>query len=580
MKWFAFLILATSAFALVECSVAPNQSAIADRRTAYLERRINARDYSEFLSARYASLTNDPHQAAKFYAQTARSNPADRDLLERAVFTALISGRFDLAKDVASKARKETLSAASLPRIVLGVEALKAGKYNKVRQTLLSETSSLFNDTIARSLIAWSMLGKEGADAALQTLETTATGDKLLDGLSYSTRAFIQLNVGDDAGALETFETMWQANVRLASATEHYARLLVADGQRDKAARILRHFSNSVGQNAAIERLRTDLKNGVPIAIFRPTLLQGAALSIYTPAAALATQTSNDLAGVYFALALELDPGLDAARTLWGDALDNADRRKEAIVILTGVPENSVFYATSRGQIAWAQRRNEDNEAALQTARAALAAAPDRNLKIQLGDLFRSMDQQNEAERIFTEIIEADAKNDIDDWRIFYARGTARAQLDRWETAKVDLMRANTIAPNQPALLNFLGYSMVDRGENLNDSFEMIQRAAALRPNSGAIIDSLGWAHFKLGNFEEAVTHLERAVELAPSEATINDHLGDAYWRVGRRLEAGFQWNRSLRLAPQSKEAPLIKAKIERGLDRAKALNSASRETD
>jgi len=215
-------------------------------------------------------------------------------------------------------------------------------------------------------------------------------------------------------------------------------------------------------------------------------------LSIYTPAAALATQTRNDLSGVYFALALDLDPNLDIARTLWADALDNANRRDEAIALLTAVPETSLFYATSRGQIAWAQRREEENEAALQTARAALAAAPDRNLKIQLGDLFRSLDQIKEAERIFTEIIDDDAENDFEDWRIFYARGTVREQSGTWTEAKADLTHANEVAPNQPALLNYLGYALIDRGEELEKGFDMIQRAALMRPNSGAIIDSLG----------------------------------------------------------------------------------------
>jgi len=166
MKWFAVFTLAFSTLMLAQCSVAPGQNALLERRSAALERRTNARDYSEFLRARYASLTNDPHKAAEYYARSAQANPADRDLLERAVFTALISGQVPQATSVAERARKDTLARASLPRIVLGVEAIKAGKYKRARTTLLSETSSLFNDTIARSLISWAILGEDGSEAA------------------------------------------------------------------------------------------------------------------------------------------------------------------------------------------------------------------------------------------------------------------------------------------------------------------------------------------------------------------------------------------------------------------------------
>lgn len=566
MKWIGLSALAFGFFALATCSVFPQSSGLAERREAFVTRQNNALGYADFLRARYASLTNDPQQAALFYSGAAQRNPNDQDLLERAVFTALVSGRTDAAISTAKQARPGTLARTSLPRLVLGIDALKNRKARETERLLLPETSSLFNDTISRNLIAWARVQSGDTQAALNILQVSQSSDSLLDGLSLSTRAFILLHEGDDAGALEAFQTMWDGDIRLASTTEYHARLLARAGDRDEAARILRYFSHRIGQNAAIEALLAKVEAGAPISLGSISLLQGAALSVYTPAAALAAQTHSDLSGVYFALALWLDPDLHIARTLWGNALDQANRRDDAITILNMVPEASVFYATARGQIAWAQRREGRNEDALATARQALDAAKDRNLKIQLGDLFRSLEQYTDAERIFTEIIDADAANDHEDWRLFYARGAAREQLDRWEEAEADLVRANEIAPNQPALLNYLGYSWIDRGINLEQGFDLIQRALALEPNSGFIVDSLGWAHFKLGNYEDAVTHLERAVELSPVEPKLNEHLGDAYWRVGRKLEAGYQWNRVLRLDPDSKHAAAINDKIINGL--------------
>ena len=356
--------------------------------------------------------------------------------------------------------------------------------------------------------------------------------------------------------------------------------MLAHAGKREQATRILQQYSSRIGPNAAIERLHDDLKAGDKISFKPITLQQGAALSVLTPAASLAAQTRDDLSGIYFALALELDPELDLARTLWADALDNANRRDDAIAILNSVSTDSVFYTTARGQLAWALRREELNAEALKTARAALTASPDRNLKIQLGDLLRSLDELDDAEHVFSEIIDSDRVDETEDWRIYFARGAVRVQLGKWQTAEADLKRANLIAPNQPSVMNYLGYTWIDRGENLEAGLEMIKRAVLLRPNSGAIVDSLGWAHYKLGNYDKAVHHLERAVELSPSDLTLNEHLGDAYWRADRKLEASYQWNRTIRIDPESPNVLSLQSKVSDGLDRAEARASARKRTD
>lgn len=577
MKFMSKVALALGTLSLAACTAAPPPVGVSLRRAAIQQRAAVAQGYSEFLRGRYASLTNDPHQAAIFYANAAAADPNDTDLLERAVFTALISGDVPAAMTTAGDAKSRTLSQTSLPRMVLAVRALKDGKSRDAAELLTLESSSLFNDTIYRSLMAWAILKTDGPDAALALFGDTETGDALLDGLALSARGHIQLYARRNDDATETFQTMWDNGTRTARSAETLARLLAKQDRRDDAISILNVFSTRIGQNAAIEALHTELKAGRRITLNRPNITEGSALAIYTPAAALAAQTDTDLAGIYFALALELDPDLHIARTLWGNALDNADRRTDAIAVLATVPKSSVFYATSRGQMAWALRREQRNEEALATAREALAFAPDRNLKIQLGDLFRSLGEPAEAEAVFTQIINEDeATGHPTDWRLLYARGAAREQLDRWDEAEIDLVKANTLAPDQPALLNYLGYSWIDRGENTDEAFAMIQRAAELRPNAGFIIDSLGWAHFRRGAYDEAVKYLERAVELSPSEAVLNEHLGDAYWRVGRELEAGFQWKHALRLAPDNDEESdnvvLLKAKLETGLDGAAEL--------
>lgn len=565
MKLHSFLFAIVAVVTLTTCSIGRIQQDLPERRSAQWQRMQDGRAYSEFLRGRYAALTNDPHRAATFYAAAAKSEPLDKDLLERAVFTSLIAADVQTAIQTARNAPAEVLEDTALPKLVLAVDALAEDRSRDAARLLEQGVRSRFNNLIASSLRAWSMYDAEGLDAGLAGLDQTTDRSSLIGGLSGVTRGMIQLHAGQDDTALKTFETMWKDGLRLASTTELLAKLLVKSGQHEEAIEILTLFGEQVGQNAAIEATRHALLAGETPEIGEFTIQHGSAVSVYTAAAALAAQTDSDLAGVYFALALFLDNDLHVARTLWANSLDDADRRENAIEMLQEVPESSLFYSTARGQLAWALRREGRNEEALQTASDALGISADRNLKIQLGDLFRSLGELEQAEIIFTEIIDRDVAEGTQDWRLFYARGAIREQRDMWPEGEADLLVALDLAPNQPSLLNYLGYSWIDRGQRLDQSLEMIRTAVALRPGAGFIVDSLGWAHFRLGNYEEAVKHLERAVELSPSEAALNDHLGDAYWHVGRRIEARFQWARALKIAPDGEDVHLIQTKLDNG---------------
>ncbi|MEM9670373.1 MAG: tetratricopeptide repeat protein [Pseudomonadota bacterium] len=536
-----------------------------------------ARSYSDFLTGRYAALTNDPNRAAEAYSAAASSNPNNRDILERAVFSSLISGNVDNAIIVSKRARTDTLDSTDLPRLVLGVDALsKKRGAEKATGYFDGAMGSQFNGMLANALLAWSIYGTEGIESAERALLKTESADPLINGLQRTNLALLKIRNGDDEEALEILDEIWMSGIRLAVATEHQARLLDAAGQTDDAVDLLETFSLNVGQNAAIDSLLEQIQSGRSVEVRRPSLQEGAALAVYIPAAALAVRAGDDLASVYFTLALHLDPELHVAKTLWADALDQANRRQDAMVILDSVPETSVFYATAQGQLAWIHRREGLNEESLAIAETALSARPDRNLKIQLGDLFRSLGRYEDAEQVFSEIIANDTEKGLTDWRLLYARGAAREQLQKWPRAEADLLAALELAPEQPSLLNYLGYSWIDRGENLEKGFEMIQRAVDLRPDAGYIIDSLGWAYYRLGRYEEAVEQLERAVALEPGEAVLNDHLGDAYWRVGRHLEATFQWSRAIQLDPESQGTELLHAKVENGLDDAAATVAAN----
>ncbi|KCZ54964.1 hypothetical protein HY29_01790 [Hyphomonas beringensis] len=559
-----FLIFPVCLALASSCASAPEGLSVLDRHLIQSGRPDNAKAYSDFLIARYAAMTNDPQIAAAHYAAAIDSAPEKSGIADRALFASLLSGNYDEGVKLARRA-DELGSDAALVRLTLGVDAMRRGK-DSTAQEMLDETRfGPFNRVVARGLSAWRVVDTKGPAAAVRYLNDGLTGDPRLDSATLYMMGLVQLSAGQDDAALATFDTLWQSGARLAVGVEAHARLLANRGRRAEALGLLSTFRSEVGTNASLDRLQTAIEVGDTIKIRRLKPSQGAALAIYIPAAALMTQTEDDVSAVYFVLALALDPDLHVARSLWGQTLDNAGRHEEAIAVLARVPEKSAFYATSRGQIAWALRHSGRNQAALSVAAEALQHEPDRALKVQLADLYRSLDRYGEADSILTQIIEEDAKAGRQDWRLLFARGLAREEMGRWPEAEMDMTEALAINPNDASLLNSLGYAYVDRGRNLDAAIDMIRKAAEIEPDSGFILDSLGWAHYRLGRYEMAVRYLERAVELEPGDAVLNDHLGDAYWQTGRKLEARFQWQRSLSLDPSVSDRERIEVKLVSG---------------
>jgi tetratricopeptide (TPR) repeat protein len=522
--------------------------------------------YSAVLVGRFASLTRDPRRALESYEAALKLDPDDGDMAERGVFNALMAGEFEKAVSMARRSGAAPGRGSALARLTLASDAIRKGRSQHAADLLAGDDFGPFNRTMAQNLRAWSLLETQGVDAARASLpQLEQTGRANASAVGYM-HGLIALAAGEEGPARDVFADIWDNGPRLAVSTEMHARLLAAGGARDAAVSVLATFRDEVGPHPGLDSLRARLAAGETLPAPRPGRREGAALAIYAPAAILDAQSGNDLAGVYYAMALAIDPDLDIARTLWADMLDSGGRRADAIAVLRGVDEASVFYATARGQIAWALRRQGRDAEALTVARDALAHAPDRDLRIQLGDLFASLGRDGQAEAVFSELIDADRDAGRSDWRLFLARGAARERLGRWPEAERDLRSALALAPDEPSILNHLGYGWIDRGMRLREGLELIKRAALLDPRSGMIRDSLGWAHYRLGHYARAVAHLERAATLVPGDPVVNDHLGDAYWRTGRRFEAHYQWRRALNLTTESDLAEALRRKISTGL--------------
>jgi tetratricopeptide (TPR) repeat protein len=192
--------------------------------------------------------------------------------------------------------------------------------------------------------------------------------------------------------------------------------------------------------------------------------------------------------------------------------------------------------------------------------------ANDMDVLVTRGNILRGKKRFDEANVAYDRAIATVGQVERRHWTLFYFRGITFERTRRWPQAEADFQRALELMPDQPLVLNYLGYSWVDQGVHLDRAMAILKRAAELRPEDGYIIDSVGWAYYRLGRFEEAVTWLERAIERKPADPVINDHLGDAYWQVGRRLEAYFQWRHARDSKPEPDDLVRIERKIREGL--------------
>ncbi|MCF6329198.1 MAG: tetratricopeptide repeat protein [Henriciella sp.] len=534
-----------------------------------------ARAYSQFTIARYASLTDDPKSAAENYARVALTAPNDGTVAERAIFSSLLVGNVSTAAGLAGRIPTDTLNTTELPRLALAVDALANDKTDKALGYLNQPWNSAFHAALARSIAAW-IMAEDAPDAAIRLQASAGDTDPVLSGVSQTLAALMKLSTGDTGDAQADLDNLWAAHARLAIGVEANARLMALAGQPEAALARIKDFRDNVGRNPSLTALANEITTDTVAAPAPLSAKQGTALAIYAATAALSGQNESDLPSVYFALALHLNPKLDAARTLWANTLDVAGRRAEAIALLRAVPETSIYHTSAQGQLAWALRREERNDEALILAQQTLERTSDRNIRIQLADLLQSLGRDGEAEAALTDVIDADTKEGTYDWRIYFARGAARERLGRWPPAENDLKTALGLKPDSPVIMNYLGYGWIDRGLRLEDGLRLIENALRLAPNSGAITDSLGWAHYKLGNYDRAVFYLERATEITPQGADILDHLGDAYWQTGRYTEAGYQWQRALRYSDDAEESEVIQKKLSGGLALLTAASSTT----
>ena len=530
--------------------------------------RVGRSSAGNYLAGRFAQKSGDFRAAAGLLLDALRSDPRNQDLLRRTFFANLAGGRVDAARRLARRIAALG-KPAPLADLVLVAGKLSEGAFDEAERMLGPAGARGFNAFIVPLLSAWAQAGQGRFDDALRTL----AGLKEIADLAV-VRDFHAALILDLAGRADAAERHYLAaldgaprpTVRLVEAIgSFYERA----GRPDEARKRYRGFLARQNESPLIEHALDRLAAGEARGRIVADARQGAAEIFFNLSGTPLRENSIEIALIYGRLALSLRPRFPLARVLVGRMLEAVGRVEEAIAAYDGVDNASpLWWAARLRRASGLEVLGRQEEAIAQLRRMAAERAYRSDALANLGDILRSAKRFKEAADAYDAAIERVGPMERRHWTLLYSRGIALERSGQWPRAEADFIAALKLNPDQPYVLNYLGYSWVDRRINLGRARRMIERAVALRPNDGYIVDSLGWVLYRTNEFRGAVTHLERAVELRPEDPTINDHLGDAYWRVGRRVEARYQWRRSLGLGLDSEPERIarIREKIENGL--------------
>jgi tetratricopeptide (TPR) repeat protein len=533
-----------------------------------------AEEYANFLSARYAGMAGEPAAAAGFYRSAFDRQPDDPVVLERAVFSSLIAGEADKAIAVSTGSDPQVSAASPTAQLALVIDDIVSDRSRRALARLKGAGLGALNTDLDGFLTAW-LTAAENADAGLAALEQLPPR-RLLAGEQACLKGLILLSAKRDAEALAAFEQAARLPLDTSSFLISVRARVLASKDPAAARKLIETQIEETGETPETDYVLRLLDSGKPIERPEISVRQGAAIAVYLASAGGVARSSPELAAMRQSLALYLDPNLAPARLVLADALNEQDRTEDAIAALDRIPADSEWSASARLQQAWFYDRLDRPVEALAAAEQALTASRRRDVLVGAADLYRINRNYAKAETLYGEVIRADAAAKRPDWRVLFARATAREAANNWPGAEADALAALAIEADRPELQNFLGYGWVNRGEKVQEGMDLIRKAVAARPDQGYILDSLGWAHYRLGEYSDAVEHLERAAELSPSDSDIIDHLGDAYWRVGRQAEASFEWRRALGLKPDSMREAALREKLDRGLQPMTAGNLAA----
>ncbi len=530
-----------------------------------------ARMLGDYLSGSYARYLNDPRAQSRYFQDAYSLAPDDARLGRLALYSALFSDDRKLAVDTAEQLYGKDRT-ESMARAVLAVDAFAKGRPARVRKYATEPTSDFTMGLVLKLLLGWTQVDEGQYEAARQTF-SDLSDTSYFDALGMLQLAKLEARLGNVAAAVAAFDQVGDSGVAPLEYGLARARFEAANGMEAAATERLDAMieANAAAEIGPAGDYLARIRDGRRL----PRLSERAeaARALTDPSFAFFVRNQSlDGAETMLRFARWIDPDFDRSAIWLAGLLEethpdmDAVTRAEIIALYETVERQSAYYVNARMGLAnqlFDQDRDED---ALGMLAGLAETHPSYYTREALGRARFFREKWAEALPFYTQLVDTLSAEELaENPEPLRLRGIIYERLGRWPDAEADFLRVLSYNPDDADTLNYLGYTWVDRGENLTRAFEMIEKAVTLQPDSGAIVDSLGWAHYKLGQYDDARTHLERAVVLTPYSATIIDHLGDVYWRLGRKREATYQWRRALEYDPTEEEIAAIQAKLDAG---------------
>jgi tetratricopeptide (TPR) repeat protein len=526
-----------------------------------------------FLAAYVAGATRDTAAATTYFREAIQEDPRNQELLERAFVAFLANGTMPEAIRAAERLASRDAS-NNLAQFALSVRALKNQKYADVRTRLQKATGSRRADLTATLLAAWAYAGSKDGKQALATVDKLKS-ERAFNQFREYHAALIADVVGNTAEAEKRFKAAYEGERNTLQVVDAYGRFLAKRGRKEEALAVYKSFDEVVPRHPLVRAAMKAIEENKPYEPLVKTAQDGAAELLYGLGVVGNSQGDELTAIIYLRLGLDLNPDHSLALVTLGDVYERLKQYDRANEVFARVPKDAPVRASADiaiGQNLELLGRSAESEVYLKNL---MKERPDDvEVVMALGNVQRSRKQFAEAAETYSRAIQLIGTPDRGHWILFFYRGTSYERSKQWEKGEADLKKALELVPDTlPAgkaqVLNYLAYSWVDQNINIDEAFKMLTRAVELAPRDGMVIDSLGWAYYRMGRYDDAVRELEKAVELKAGDPVINDHLGDAYWKVGRTLEAKFQWNHAKDSNPEQEDLVKILRKIDYGLDEA-----------
>ncbi|MEM8959138.1 MAG: tetratricopeptide repeat protein [Pseudomonadota bacterium] len=518
-----------------------------------------------YLAARQAGIANDFSAAAEYYTRALALDASNTGLMESVILANVGMGWIDRAVPVARRLAEET-NASQVADLVLLADQISEDDYDEIMVSYAEgrEVGPLVDGLVQ----AWAGLGAGDTDAALSQFDDVSQEEGLKSFALYH-KALALAAAGDFEGADDLLSGRAEGELAVPRRGVIAHAQILSQLERNDAAEELIVAVFGPTPPPVLDALLDDLQAGETVEYDVVTSArEGLGEVFFSVAGALFGETAHSYTLIYSRVAEYLDPRNVDAILLSASLLDELDQFELATRAYDRVPPDSPAFVAAELGRADALLADEREEAAVEVLSQLAKVYPDlSDVHLALADTLRRLDRFEEAIPAYDRAIELIGEPDRRYWSVYFSRGIALERTDRWDEAERDFRLALELEPDQPQVLNYLGYSLVEMKIKLDEALDMIERAVAGRPDDGYITDSLGWVLYRLGRYDEAVGHMERAAELMPVDPIINDHLGDVYWSVGRQLEAQFQWRRALSFDPEPEEAERIRRKLEVGLD-------------